>query len=49
MDVNMDFKINFLEAIVGKNWGLLVLDWDWVVIFFVVEKLEDYNFYFKLF
>ncbi len=39
----MDEKTNLLEAIAGKNRGLLVSDQDRVAILSAVEKLEDHN------
>ncbi len=39
----MSLKADILEAIAGKNRGLLVNDIDKVKIFTVVEKLEDHN------
>ena len=43
MDASIDFKTNLLEAIAGKNRGLLASDRDRVAILSAVEKLEDYN------
>lgn len=39
----MDAKTELLEAIAGKNRGLLVSDQDRVTILSAVEKLEDHN------
>lgn len=39
----MDEKTNLLEAIAGKNRGLLVSDQDRVAILSAVEKLEDHS------
>jgi hypothetical protein len=39
----MDAKTQLLEAIAGKNRGLLVSDQDRVAILSAVEKLEDHN------